>query len=419
MTTDQIKRHLNPMVTSAMDSFRVVVLHGARQCGKTTLARLIAAEKNGTYVTFDDDAVRDAATLDPRAFLTSFALPLVIDEIQLGGDRVIRMIKQIVDEDSTPGQFLLTGSTNFLTVPTISESLAGRARILRLWPLSEAELAGEDPQIPDWFDEVPNHSLTLRRDQYLELVSRGGYPELIGLEPNTRRGWIESYVETVTQRDIVALADIRNASALPRLLRWAAANTSGQINIASAARDLGVNAATVTSYLQWLETVFLLHQLPAWSRNLSSRAARKPKFHLTDSGIATDLLGMSPDTLQIPTSVATGPLLETFTVNEVAKQLASSPSPATLSHYRDNHHREIDLVLERRDGATIAIEIKATTSPTGSHLNHVRWLRDKLDEVSPGTFRAGILLHCGTQSLTIGDRLHLLPISSLWTSAPS
>ncbi len=127
---------------------------------------------------------------------------------------------------------------------------------------------------------------------------------------------------------------------------------------------------------------------------------------------------MSPATLQIPTSVATGPLLETFTVNEIAKQLTSSPSPATLSHYRDNHNREIDLVLERRDGATIAIEIKATTSPTGSHLNHVRWLRDKLDGVSPGTFRAGILLHCGTQSLTIDDRIHLIPVSSLWTSVP-
>ncbi len=419
MTTDQIKRHLGPRVTSALDSFRIVVLHGARQSGKTTLARLIAEERSGTYVTFDDDAAREAAAMDPRAFLTSYALPLVIDEIQLGGDRVIRMIKQLVDEDPTPGQFLLTGSTNFLTVPTISESLAGRARILRLWPLSEAEVVGEAPQVQGWFDTVPNHTSTVSRDQYLELISRGGYPELIRLEPDVRHDWIESYVETVTQRDIVALADIRNASALPRLLRWAAANTSGQINIASAARDLSVNAATVTSYLQWLETVFLLHQVPAWSRNLSSRAARRPKFHLTDSGIATDLLGMSPETLRIPTSVATGPLIETFTVNEIAKQLASSSTPATLSHYRDNNHREVDLVLEHRDGATIAIEIKATTSPTGSHLNHVRWLRDKLDEVTPGMFKAGILLHCGTQSLTIDDRLHFIPISSLWTSAPS
>ncbi|HDH03830.1 MAG TPA: ATP-binding protein [Actinobacteria bacterium] len=414
MRVKQVARHLEAQVDEALNSFRVVVLHGARQCGKTTLARLVTGKRNGTYVTLDDDAVREAALADPRSFLTSQSPLLTIDEIQLGGDRVIRMIKQLVDEDPTPGRFLLTGSTNFLTVPTISESLAGRSRILRLWPFSEAELNRVPVALEEWFGEVPHEPSELERDDYLQLVCRGGYPEMVDLDTASRHAWIESYLETVTQRDIAALADIRKVSALPRLLRWVAGNTSGEINVTTAARDLGIDRATTMSYLQWLEAVFLVRQVPAWSRNLSARAVRRPKYQLTDTGLAADLLGASPQTLGMPTAVATGPLLESFVVNEIAKQLSSKATPMEQSHYRDNRHGEVDLILERRDGATIAIEVKASSSPVASQLKHVKWLRDKLDAVAPGTFHAGILLHTGSQSLTVGDRLHLLPISSLW-----
>ena len=149
-----IERHLHSKLNEALDTFRVVVLHGARQCGKTTLARLVTEERNGAYTTLDDDATREAALNDPITFLTEQPKPLTVDEIQLGGDRLIRAVKKLVDIDPTPGRFFLTGSTNFLTVPTISESLAGRVRILRLWPLSEAELAGRPPAgIDQWFEQ--------------------------------------------------------------------------------------------------------------------------------------------------------------------------------------------------------------------------------------------------------------------------
>lgn len=138
---DWIPRHLESRVHDALGAFRVVVLHGARQRGKTTLVRRAPDARGGTYATLDDDAVREAALADPHTFLTTQRPPVVIDEIQLGGDRLIRMVKQIVDEDPAPGRFLLTGSTDFLTVPTISESLSGRVCIMRLWPLSEAEIA--------------------------------------------------------------------------------------------------------------------------------------------------------------------------------------------------------------------------------------------------------------------------------------
>ena len=394
------------------------MLHGARQCGKTTLARMVAEDSGGAYISLDDEVHRQAVLDDPIDYLSHFEHPLVIDEIQLGGDRVVRAIKQLVDKDPAPGRFLLTGSTNFLTVPTISESLAGRVRILRLGPLSQAELSGTRPTaISGWFESEPGPIPTqpLTKADYLTLVCQGGYPEAIGTDPEDRHDWFDDYIETVIQRDIAALADIRKAASLPLLLRWTAALTSHQINLTDAARDLRVSYATIVSYLEWLQTVFLIHELPAWSRSLWPKAGRSPKFHITDSGLAASLLGADADALASPTHPATGPLLETFTVNEVARQLAALPTRCTLSHYRDRQGREIDLVLETRNGHVVAVEIKATSSPALKHLDNLRWLRNKLDGANPGTFQAGILLHTGPHAATLDDRLHLRPISTLWS----
>ena len=407
-------------IRKALEIHPVAALMGPRQCGKTTLAQLVTEERGGTYVTLDDDATREAVLADPITFLVDQRHPLTVDEVQLGGDRLVRAVKQLVDADATPGRFLLTGSTNFLAVPSISESLAGRVRILRLWPLSEAELANvRTMAIDQWFEgsmmdsgSVPS----VTRTDYLDRACRGGYPEVVNLDERHRHDWFDSYVETVTQRDLVALADIRKTTSLRRLLRWSAAITSNELNVSEAARDLGIDRATVVSYLEWLQVVFLVHELPAWSRNLTARASRRPKLHLTDTGLAADLLGVSSDALAAPTAPATGPLLESFVVNEIARELSSSPTRIGLFHYRDHREHEVDLILERSDGAIIAIEVKATSSPTAGQLGHVEWLKEKVDAASPGRFQAGILLHTGTQSVTVGDRLHLRPISVLWSN---
>jgi len=234
------------------------------------------------------------------------------------------------------------------------------------------------------------------------------------MSESARHGWFESYIDTVTQRDIATLSHIRKVAALPRLLRWTAGQTSAEFNMAKSAQTLGINRATIASYIEWLEAVFLIHQVPSWSRNLSGRSIRRPKIHLGDTGLAASLMGIAPAALEPATASFTGPLLETFVVNETTRMLSAAASPVEISHFRDNNQREVDIVLERRDGAIIAIEVKASSSPSADHLRHVKWFRDKLDAVTPGAFRAGILLHTGTQSVTIGDRLHVRPISSLW-----
>lgn len=421
---DHISRHLSPRVDHALTGFRVVVLHGARQSGKTTLARMTAERAGGTYVTLEDESMLQAALDDPIALLTGWPTPLAVDEVQLAGDRLIRAVKRLADAEQTPGRFLLTGSTDFLSVPTISESLAGRARLMRLTPLSRAEIASvEGPPIDRWTsgesdaDDLHRHrsSQALSRREYAELICAGGYPEALRLPEDLRAGWFESYIETVVSRDITALADIRRSTALAPLLRWAAAQTSQELNITAASRRLAISQPTVVSYLDWLRTVFLTQELPAWSRNLSTRAIRRPKLHLADTGLAAHLLGVGPEALLTPTSQAFGMLAESFVVNEIARQAAAAAARISLWHYRDAHH-EADIILGRPDGSVTAIEVKASSSPSPRAADHLCWLRDRLDAVAPGTFASGIVLHMGEHDVSLGDRITMRPISSLWTS---
>ncbi len=418
-----LRRHLGDRIRDALGGFRAVVLHGARQAGKTTLARLISEESGGTYVTLEDETMLRAALDDPAAFLTNWPTPLVVDEVQVAGDRLVRGVKRLVDEDQVPGRFLLTGSTDFLSVPTISESLAGRARILRLTPLSQAEIAGAAAApIDAWIARArrpgrsrgPEAPEPLTRRDYAELICRGGYPEVLRLPSGLRSGWFESYVETVVGRDIVALADIRRSTALEPLLRWAAAQTAQEVNLRSASGRLGISHPTVVAYLDWLRTVFLVHELPAWSRNLTSRAVRRPKLHVADTGLAAGLLAIDPDALASASSQAMGALAESFAVNEIARQATSARTRMSLWHYRDARH-EVDLILELPGGSVIAVEVKASSSPSPDGLRHLRWMRDRLDDTAPGCFVAGVLLHMGQHEVSVGDRLRMWPLSSLWT----
>ena len=425
-------RHLNASVIDALDNSRAVVLHGPRQSGKTTLARRIAAERGGDYVSLDDDDALSAALDDPQTFLAAFRHPVVIDEMQRAGDRLVRAVKTAVDDGSNvTGRFLLTGSTNFLTVPTISESLAGRVSILTLWPFSQAEMRnaptssagriGEERRVNPverWLGNDLSATQSPRsppsRGDYLELICVGGFPEVQRLSARGRSRWFAGYVETVVSRDIAELGDIRRVAILPQMLRLAAAQTASELNVSRWADQLGADRATVQSYLGWLRTVFLVHELPSWHRNRTSRAVRRPKLHIADSGLAAGLLGLDHDALVSLNHPMTGSIFETFAVNEIVRLCSAAEMPVALHHYRDNAGREVDVVVERSDGAVVAIEIKATSSPRAEDLRHLAHFRDRLDAVDPGAFRAGVLLHAGSNTLPLGDRLLSASLDTLW-----
>ena len=418
MPASMLPRHVRREIDAALGAARVILIHGARQTGKTTLARHVCDRLRGTFVTLDDPALLEAARRDPVGFVEQPG-PLVVDEIQRAGDPLVAAIKMAVDRDPIPGRFILTGSTNFLTVPTVSESLAGRLAIIDLWPFSAGELArgAAETFVRLAFDDPgalrAGPSGTCTRGQYFEMVCAGGYPAAVGLAPSQRRRWHRDYVRTVVQRDIVELADIRRADAVAPVLATVAALTGQELNVARLARGAGVNVRTADSYLAWLRTVFLVHRVPMWSRNLSRKAAKSAKLYVADTGLAAHLANKDPMALARPTDTSVGGLVETFVANEVAKQLTWNDTGAQLCHYRDHRGPEVDLILEAPDGRIVAVEVKAAVSPGTDSVRWLTWLRDRLDRQGED-FVHGYVLHAGTNRVSLGDRLTLLPLEALW-----
>jgi predicted AAA+ superfamily ATPase len=400
-------------------SFRVVILNGPRQSGKTTLLKEFHHRHSGVFRTFDDEDTLDAALADPATFARQGPTPLLIDEVQWGGDALLRAIKQVVDERRDRGQFILSGSTRFLTVPTLSESLAGRAAFIDLWPLAVTERVGSEA---DFFARALTEPTSLltpdspwTRDDYLRITVEGGYPEpLFDMPPHLRARWFHSYVTTIATRDIREFATIRHASAIPRLLSLLAARLGSTLSGSDLARAMEVSWETTRNYLSYVETVFLTSQMSAWSDNFTSRITKSPKVFLTDTGLAAHLLGQSLDSLTPPGNRTLGPLVETLVFTELTKLLALCDTPPTLWHYRDKDKREIDFVLETADGRVLAIEVKASASPSSDAARHLAWLRDALGH----RFRLGIVFHLGSRSQSFGDRILALPISTLWNHRP-
>lgn len=408
-------RHVAARLDAALASARVVVLGGPRQAGKSTLGRAHVA-RNGTYTSLDQDRFLAPALADPEGFVTGFAEPLVIDEVQRGGDALVRAVKVAVDEDPRAGRFLLTGSTRFLTVPTLSESLAGRARLIDLWPFSQGELRATPERFLDRLLSGPaalrdGAAEALERRDLFALVCRGGFPEVQRIEHSRDRDeWFDSYARTVTQRDVRDLTAARRLDELPRLLRLLAARTAQELVVAHLAADLALPRQTLHDYLPLLETVYLVQRLPAWSRNLTAKVSRHPKLHVTDTGLAASLLGVGADALSAPTATAAGPLLETFVVNELIKQRTWAETRAELHHFRDRGGQEVDVVVEARDGRVAGVEVKAARSVRQQDFRGLALLRDRLGD----SFVQGVVLHIGDHPLSFGDRLTALPVSALW-----
>jgi predicted AAA+ superfamily ATPase len=403
-------------VTEFLGSFRVVIINGPRQSGKTTLLHQLNTTLHGTYVSLDTGPLRAAARADPAVFIAGGDRPLMIDEVQRGGDDLVLAIKAAVDVSPQRGQFVLAGSTRFLSTPSLSESLAGRAGILEVWPFAQQELTGADASFiekafadPLALRDVPRSELD--RAAYFDLISRGGYPEPSAMRsPLTRDEWYRAYVQSIIDTDIREMARIEAPGNLRRLLNLAAAATAQEFNIVKAASDLQLHRTTIGSYLGLLETAFLIRHLPPWSPNATARAVRRPKLHLTDTGLAAHLLGVDAEGLASRVSPSRGPLVESFIVNEIAKQATWAPFPVRLHHWRISQGPEVDLILERGNGQVVGLEAKATDAVSQDDFKGLIALRERLGD----DFVHGFVLYTGPYSLSFGDRLSALPLSALW-----
>jgi uncharacterized protein len=404
-------RFAESRLDEALTDSPVVLIHGPRQCGKTTLAQMIGRRRGYAYFTFDDDVVRAAAASDPAGFVADLPVRTILDEVQRVPE-IFTALKSAVDRERTPGRLLLTGSANVLLLPTLADSLAGRMEILRLFPLAESEIAGERP---DFLDALFGGAMRTRQlgrlgAELAERIARGGYPPAVARTSSHRRAaWYRDYVEAIVQRDVRDLARISSLDALPRLLALAAGQTARLINVSDLAGPFQLSRPTIRDYVTLLERVFLLEELPPWHSNRLSRLVKTPKLHMGDTGLCCALLGLDAATLSQDRGTL-GQLLETFVYQELRRQASWRDDDIRLHHFRDKDGAEVDVVLERGTRAVAGVEVKAAATVTAADFRGLR----KLAAAAGPRFAAGVVLYDGDASVTFGDRLYAVPIRALW-----
>jgi len=409
---DYHQRWLESRLQDALEDTPVVLLNGARQTGKSTLAQTCADAARGSYLTLDDPTLLAAASADPVSFIEHSEKLVVIDEVQRAPELFLA-IKRNVDRNRKSGRFLLTGSADIFMLPQLSDSLAGRMEVLTLHPMAQGEVENFQPGlIPALFanrlatDARPNGNANLAA----RLVS-GGFPEALSRSRADRRqAWFDAYVTTITQRDVRELSNINDLTALPRLLKLLAVRSGALLNVAELSRAAGIAQATLHRYLTLLETTFLFQPLPAWHANLGKRLIKAPKTYLLDSGLACALSGV--DTATLASVPHYGGLLETFVLGELRRQCAAQTSPPKLFHYRSAGGVEVDFVLEDMAGRCVGIEVKATKSLGEKHFSGLR----DLQEASGKKFCCGIVLYGGSEIAAFGHQLYAVPLSVLWSA---
>ena len=404
-------RHLRPCVVEALADSPVVLIHGPRQCGKTTLARQIGDESGFGYFTFDDDVQRAAAQADPVGFVADLPERAVLDEVQRVQE-LFTSLKAAVDARRKPGRFMLTGSANVLLVPRLADSLAGRMEILRLHPLAQSELVGKPPAFLSMlFGAGFKAGLRGQREgrAVADRVATGGFPGALARARGRRRAaWYRDYAETLIQRDIRELARISALDALPRLLALAAGQTSCLVNISELAAPFQVSRPTIREYVTLLSRIFLLDELPPWHSNRMKRLVKTPKLHVGDTGLACALLGQDAESLWGDRPLF-GRLLETFVYQELRRLAGWHEEPVTFSHFRDKDQVEVDVVMES-GGALAGVEVKAGATVTADDFKGLH----KLQEAARKAFVGGVVLYDGAAVLSFGNNLYAVPLSSLW-----
>jgi hypothetical protein len=412
MSTERLHPRFAEMrLVEALTDTPVVFIHGPRQCGKTTLARIAGDPRGYSYFSFDDPAALAAAKADPSGFVAELPARAILDEVQRVPE-LFSPLKLAVDRRRTPGRFLLTGSADVLLLPRVAESLAGRVEILRLHPLAQGEIAGRRPH---FLDALFAGSFKTRRMDRLgpalaERVAAGGYPAALARPASRRRAaWYRDYLETLVQRDVRELARIRSLEVLPRLLTLAAGQTGRLINVADLSVPFQVSRPTIREYVTLLERVFLLEELSPWHSNRLSRLVKTPKLHLGDTGLACALLGM--DVAAIASDrVIFGQILETFVYQELRRQASWHEDEIRFHHYRDRDGYEVDVVLERGARDLAGVEVKLSASVAASDFRGLR----RLKETAGKRFVCGVVLYDGEIAGSFGDGLFAVPIRSLW-----
>ena len=397
-------------IKKALKIRRVVILSGARQSRKTTLSNQILSE-NCIYRTLDDPGLLAAALEDPKGFVKNPSGTMAIDEIQKA-PVLLPAIKLVVDRDNRPGQYLLTGSANIQTLPGVLESLAGRVKNIRLRPLTVGEILGERSSflerafIADLPAKIPGYD----KEAVIDLAFRGGYPEAVRIsDGHDRKEWHKDYVNSLIERDLKDIANIRRQAALYELVGVLASWSAKFMDVAGICASLSVSKTTVESYINALVSLYLFDRVLPWRRADYDRIGRRSRFYAADTGLMASTLGWDAKEAYLNPD-RSGKLVETFVFQELAAQIEQDGRYA-LYQYRDREKREIDFIIERDDGSTVGVEVKAGQSVSKEDFRHMEWFRNN---IAQKPFN-GIVLYTGEDTLSFGKDMLAVPMASLWT----
>jgi uncharacterized protein len=390
---DTIARAITPRLLTALADTPAVMLVGPRQAGKSTLVQSLAAGGHpARYLSLDDLGTLDAARRDPVGLIESADGPLIVDEIQRAPELLLP-IKAAIDRDRRPGRFILTGSAQVMLLPRVSESLAGRIEVHTLWPFSQAEIEGVPGQIVELLldgSSQPSPAPASTREDLIERIVRGGFPEAVAREDDRREEWLASYLTVIVQRDLRDLANIERLAEVPAVLASLASRVRAPLNKTDVSSSVGIPRTSLDRYLTLLEHVFLLYRLPAWHSNRIKQITKAPKLLISDSALLTHLLRTDRERLAKDDSLL-GAVLECFVGMELA---------------------EVDFVLEGADSRLAGIEVKASATVRHEDFKHLTTMRDR---IGSERFIRGVVLYTGSERLPFGDRLEAWPLTTLWT----
>lgn len=406
-----IQRHIQPVVSRIAKRKPVLVLTGARQVGKSTMLREMHRDIH--YIALNRPLVRESARENPSRFFDTYKPPVVVDEIQKAAE-LFDYIKDIVDEDKTKGQFYLTGSQSLKLMKNVSESLAGRAGIIKLMGLSMREIAGSpyrEPFLPELRRmEAAGPLRGWDYDSIISLIHKGSFPELHERE-SSLSDWADfhgSYFQTYIEKGVKDVLNIQDESAFIKFVRSAASLTGQMLNMTTIAEVCGKDVKTVRSWLSALESSGLVYLLEPYYNNINKRLIKTPKLYFLDTGLACWLLGWNTPE-QLVNGAMWGHVFESFVFAEVLKSYYNDGVVRPpLYYYRDADKNEIDLLIG--DGDTLhPVKIKTTSDPVKSMVKSFGCLKNVPDRKTG----AGVVICLAKEHLPLAENVWTLPVTMI------
>ena len=402
-----LDRWIKGKIEESLETRRVTMLVGARQCGKTTLTCDIASQSDFEYVTLDDE--EDVAASDPNGFIKHDKKTMIIDEIQRV-PKLILAIKKAVDTNNRYGQYIITGSADIQSLPSVKESLAGRAKKVRLRPFSYGEYLGLKP---NFINRLKNknfiHNNGFDKRKIIELAFKGGFPEpALNQDKINIQEWYRDYTDLILDNDLKYVANVKRQNKLRMLFNVINAYSSKYITKSDIARELSISRATLDEYLNILERVYLIDGISAWHKRDYETAQDKTKYFMCDTGLMCSILNWNEkDTYK--DSDKSGKLTETFVYNQIVPQVELERD-MVITHWRDNRKREIDFIIEDNDNI-YGIEVKSGTDIKLDSFKHLEWFSKHLAKDKNFT---GIILYTGVRTMQWKNGMYSVPMNNLW-----